>query len=571
MHTEKSPFSDAVAVWHMADLNDSAGDNCPLTIHGDVEVGAALTGAAREDSMTRGGDGYAAEFKGGYLIAGQDAEGAVNLSGKAMTFCIRMRDPLGRWNSPLFGRYDRDDPLGGILYCVDGDTKPLHYLRSGKKYGATPFYHMFAEEGETRAISGSKAILEFRWRTQPNDAVIAWCDRSQIADPILSDARNGVLSLCVPVELIGPTDWHDVVVRFNCPHLELFVDGVLVDEEWPYGSLYGFSAPFVIGAGFDGSRGFHGMVDHVALWNRALTDDEIARLSGGTDPIAGREAEILGEENASLQYWRPRGHNTYAGDCMPFFHDETFHLFWLFDRRHHTSKWCLGAHQYAHASTTDLVHWEHHPLAVPIDEQWECAMGTGEMICHGGMYYMFYTDCGGRCEFPDKPQEGSGIFMSTSTDGIHFTKAPRPVVPGGDCTIFKDKTTGLFHLLTPGSTDDGLRAIIHYVSPDVRHWTKQPEPFLDTAGACPHHFNGTGGTTSWWRDASGNRATPWGRGRRIIRNDSILWPSPRPAPLRAPGGFSPGGCRTAGGAAIWFSENWFNMKMALWEPGSPRR
>ena len=103
MHTEKSPFSDAVAVWHMADLNDSAGDNCPLTIHGDVEVGAALTGAAREDSMTRGGDGYAAEFKGGYLIAGQDAEGAVNLSGKAMTFCIRMRDPLGRWNSPYLG------------------------------------------------------------------------------------------------------------------------------------------------------------------------------------------------------------------------------------------------------------------------------------------------------------------------------------------------------------------------------------------------------------------------------------------------------------------------------------
>ena len=499
---KKSPFADATAVWHMADLNDTAVKNSNLTPHGDVKLGIELKGAEREASIKRGGDGYVAEFHGGYFVAGSGSsecsricknsglrlhsglnDQKLSLTGKEMTFCIRMRDSSGKWNMPLFGRYDKDDPLNSILCGVDVDTKPF-LLNSP--------YYLFAEEGEEQATRGSKALLEFQWRTEPLDCIIKrFKNRADDEDPIVNDARNGVLPLRVPVELIGPTDWHDVVVRFNGPNLEMFVDGVLADEDWPYGSLYKFTAPFVIGAGFsDGklTEGFHGQIDHLALWNRALTDDEIAMLSGGKDEVAKREVEILGEEHPSLQYWRPRGYNTYAGDCMLLFHDDRLHLFWLFDRRHHSSKWHLGAHQYAHASTTDLIHWEHHPLAVPIIKQWECAMGTGDFIHHDGKFYAFYTDCGGRCQFPDKPHQGSGIFMSTSTDGIHFTKEPGPVVPGGDCTIFLDKTTGHFHLLTPGNTDDGQSGIIDYISIDLKNWTKQPELFHDTAGPCPHHF-----------------------------------------------------------------------------------
>ena len=479
---KKSPFADAVAVWHMTDSNDTAGKNSNLTPHGDVKLGVELKGAEREASIKRGGDGYVAEFHGGYLVAGsRSPDQQLSLTGKEMTMCIRMRDSLGKWNMPLFGRYDRDDPLSGILCGVDVNTKSF-LLNSP--------YYLFAEEGEEQATHGSKSLLEFQWRTEPLDCIIERF-KNREEDPIVSDACNGVLPLRVPVELIGPMDWHDVVVRFNGPNLEMFVDGVLVDDDWPYGSLYKFTAPFVIGAGFsDGklTEGFHGQIDHLAMWNRALTDDEIAMLSGGKNEVAKREIEILGEERHSLQYWRPRGYNTYAGDCMLLFHDDRLHLFWLFDRRHHSSKWHLGAHQYAHASTTDLIHWEHHPLAVPIIKQWECAMGTGDFIHHDGKYYAFYTDCGGRCQFPDKPHQGSGIFMSTSTDGINFTKEPGPVVPGGDCTIFLDKTTGRFHLLTPGSTDDGKHGIIDYVSTDMKSWTKQAELFHDTAGPCPHHF-----------------------------------------------------------------------------------
>jgi hypothetical protein len=32
----------------------------------------------------------------------------------------------------------------------------------------------------------------------------------------------------------------------------LFVDGVLVDEEWPHGALHGFQGPFLVGAAWSG-------------------------------------------------------------------------------------------------------------------------------------------------------------------------------------------------------------------------------------------------------------------------------------------------------------------------------
>jgi hypothetical protein len=333
--------------------------------------------------------------------------------------------------------------------------------------------------------------------------------RSRTLSRELSD---GVLRLHVPVALVNPTRWHDVAARFRGPNLKLFVDGVLVDEEWPHGALYQFCAPFLIGAGYENGRlktGFQGLVDHVALWNRALRDDEIVVLAGGADEVARRDREMYGPVQTSMQYWKPRGYNAWAGDCMPFFHDGTFHLFYLFDRHHHGSKWHQGAHQYAHFSTRDLIHWESHPLAVPIVQQWECAMGTGDCIWRDGVYHMFYTDCGARCEYEDKPQRGSWIFCATSTDGVHFHKDLKPLVPGGDCTVFQDPATSLFHMIRGGGN--------RLVSKDLRNWEETPGDFVrrkeGTSGECPHLFPWNGwfyfilGTNAIWKSRSA--LGPW--------------------------------------------------------------
>lgn len=326
------------------------------------------------------------------------------------------------------------------------------------------------------------------------------------------DFAAGVMRLRVPVAVIDPARWHDVIVRFRGPNLELFVDGVLVDEEWPHGALYQFGAPFLLGAGYAGGQvqaGFRGAIDHVALWSRALRDEEIATLAGGAAEVARRDLEMFGPAATSVQYWKPRGYNAWAGDCMPFFHDGTFHLFYLFDRRHHGSKWGQGAHQYAHLASRDLVHWEQHPLAVPIAQQWECSMGTCDCIWHDGVYYMFYTDCGSRCEYTDKPQRGSWIFCATSTDGIHFHKDFKPLVPGGDCTVFRDPATGLFHLIRGGGN--------RLVSKDLRTWEETPGDFVQrrpgTTGECPRHFQWNDwfyfilGTNAIWK--SRGALGPW--------------------------------------------------------------
>lgn len=321
------------------------------------------------------------------------------------------------------------------------------------------------------------------------------------------DFIDGVLRLSSPLEAIDPRRWHDVIVRFRDANLELFIDGVLVDEEWPHGELHRFEAPFLIGAGYDHGnllKGFRGQIDHLALWDRALGDVEIAALSGGASEVARRDLEILGPGQASLQYWKPRGLNVFAGDCIPFFHDGTFHLFYLFDRRHHGSKWGQGAHQYAHATTRDLVHWDHQPMAVPITRQWECAMGTGDVLWHDGAFHVFYTDCGGRCEYRDKPQRGNWIFAARSTDGIHFEKDLQPLVPGHDCEVFRDPATGLFHLIRGGEN--------RLVSRDLRLWEETPGEFVarrpGTTGECPNHFEWNGwyyfllGTNAAWKSRS---------------------------------------------------------------------
>lgn len=474
------PFKDAVKVWHFAGPDG-------LEATGAVRTGVKLEGADRAASLARGGDGMVAEMDGGYFVASGDAK----VTGKQMTLLLRLRDPRGAWDSPLLARRDASDPLANLLYCVDGRQKPRGYfeMRNGKefRFARTPFYHLFHEAGDDRSIRGSAAILEYRWRTEPIPAIT---DRSKrFLGMVGEQAAGAYLPLCAPVAMVGLDAWHDVVIRFDGPNLEMFIDGVLIDEVGPWGKLYRFETPLLIGAGYENGQiksGFRGQIDHLAIWDRALSEDEIVALSGGAKQVAQRELEILGPIAPSPQYWRPRGYNTDAGDVMMLTHDGRLNVFYLFDRRHHSSKWRLGGQQYGHFSSSNLVDWTEHELAIPLDRQWEACMGTGEFIAHEGQIYCFYTDLGNNAKFPDKPHKGSGIFVATSRDGIHFTKQREPILEGGDCSVFQDDQTGLFYLLKNGS---GAEGIVAHVSKDLKHWDPEPKPFFTGAnGSCPHWF-----------------------------------------------------------------------------------
>ena len=70
-----SPLKNAAAVWDFARTKDPA-----LKVHGDVETGIRLNGTDRAESLERGGDGYVARFRGGYLTT--VSEKPLQLTGK---------------------------------------------------------------------------------------------------------------------------------------------------------------------------------------------------------------------------------------------------------------------------------------------------------------------------------------------------------------------------------------------------------------------------------------------------------------------------------------------------------
>jgi hypothetical protein len=202
-----------------------------------------------------------------------------------------------------------------------------------------------------------------------------------------------------------------------------------------------------------------------------------------------------------MQYFKPNG-DYFVGDCMPFYHEGIFHLYYLLDQGHHRARGGLGGHQWAHASSTDLIHWELHPLAIGIDEEWEGSICTGSTFYHDGMYYGFYAT-----RMPDRTQH---LSLATSTDSIHFVKTqPNPFAspPRGysprhyrDPFVFRDVKSGEFQMLVTASVEDyGLYdrggCLLRLRSKDLRQW--QPtEPFIIPGGRpghpsipeCPDYF-----------------------------------------------------------------------------------
>ncbi|MCX6906669.1 MAG: hypothetical protein NTY01_01360, partial [Verrucomicrobia bacterium] len=471
----EKPFGDAVAVWHFGDEQNAAQQH-PLTIHGAVQLGVVLEGDERAASLARGGDGKVAQFDGGYLEIGGPA---FDPPGAEFTLLLRVRDPRGEWNAPLFGSYGGDGKASLYLRGVDGATLP----REDRNYVggpmSTPAAWMFGWPEGPRAITGSRGVIEFLWgatnRPVPFEKMTMLPKNAPDLEsvPLYSDAKNAVMRIMFPMEPLGLRDWHDVIVRGTGPKLQLWIDGVLLDEEFPIGTTRPATAPRFFGAAqlADGKLlvGFRGLMDHAALWHRALSDAEIVTLSGGAELAKQRELAVLGVPPTNMQYYRPAGHNLKPGDCIPWFHDGTFHLFYLNLRRNMHSKWDggHGALEIMHASTRDLNTWQHHPVVVAITEQWEAWHGTGAAAYHDGKFWMFYPT-------PDYYGNHGGIQLVTSPDGEQWTKQePHPFLPGGDCEVFPDPDPSkrLFHMIKVGKSFGGAlpelkdKTLVAWVSP----------------------------------------------------------------------------------------------------------
>ena len=460
------PFNNAVAFWNFSDLNDHAasdGKNSVLTPFGKAETGIDLTGSEKAESLCRGGDGKVARLiPGSYFSASSGASGELSIKGSELTLCIRLKCAPEIWkNSPIMSKHGGHEKLAYNIYCID--------------------YYFGTEIG----TDGNKRLLNCR--------------------ALLSEMPDA-----------SAEKWHDVVCRVNEAKVELFVDGRCYDEDFVVGKLRPNAVDFLIGAQIDGSSkpraGFSGMIDHAAVWNRALSDAEIVQISGGKNRIDSRQRTDRGN-GETLQYWMPP--NSYGvGDCMPFTVNGVFHFMYLLDKGRHGSKNGLGAHQWIQAVSSDLIHWIHQPFVVPIDRQKEGSICTGSVFFHDETYYAFYANRALDYQHPDDPkgtlrQVYGLLCVSTSKDGIHFEKQgydPILLLPDGygwgtrDPIVFQSPDDKKFHMyITTSYKGKGCWA--HAVSDDLKKWT-----ILDPVYT---HLNGDPECPDWFQ---------WGDNYYVIAN-----------------------------------------------------
>jgi beta-fructofuranosidase len=344
--------------------------------------------------------------------------------------------------------------LGGCAAAAAAAQSPTSWRLGGSKK-LTVRVRLAAPGTLTLGCDGEEPIL----RMEPAEG-------GGLAVFFRIDANPKPLALSIPSSGFQPTGTHEVVFRYAGPKADLFLDGVLVDEEWPSGSLPGSGEA------------------HLRFDGRGILAADVSQGIDYEPPTQAQQSAradaILGPEKPVRQYWRPRGHNVSAGDAMPFFHAGRFHVYYLFDRRHHGSKWGLGAHQWAHISSTDLRNWDHHPIALGITAEEEGSICTGSVFYEDGLWYAFYAT-----RVLDRSEH---LALATSRDGIRFEKqVPSPLPepappyrrgPNRDPFLFKRgpadyRLSVTAELENPDAARRG-GALELLTSTDLRTWTQRP-------------------------------------------------------------------------------------------------
>jgi len=200
-----------------------------------------------------------------------------------------------------------------------------------------------------------------------------------------------------------------------------------------------------------------------------------------------------------MQYFQPIGSNLFVGDCIPFYHEGTYYLYWLIDSAHHRALNGLGGHQWVLSTTKDLKTWTNHPIVLGIDEEWEKSICTGSVVYANNKFYAFYAT-----RLINDGKVNEQLSYAISEDGIHFVKQkPNPFytsAPGYSKRDFRDPkvfvdSSGLFHLFVSSKKDSSFLqeydgALVHLTSKDLKNWDVQ-KPVLTGQGSvpeCPDYF-----------------------------------------------------------------------------------
>ncbi|MSU36646.1 MAG: hypothetical protein EXS36_16415 [Pedosphaera sp.] len=120
--------------------------------------------------------------------------------------------------------------------------------------------------------------------TRSLNAHVPWSDRVVYWDTGCCDLGEHRLSMAVPDESLWRLQWNHYAFSKNGPVKQVWINGKLTAETVNRQPLAAIRS-FYLGAGSAaGGSGYHGFVDDVSIWDRALTPAEIRTLARGTSP-----------------------------------------------------------------------------------------------------------------------------------------------------------------------------------------------------------------------------------------------------------------------------------------------
>ncbi|MCW2258130.1 beta-fructofuranosidase [Providencia alcalifaciens] len=176
---------------------------------------------------------------------------------------------------------------------------------------------------------------------------------------------------------------------------------------------------------------------------------------------------------------------TYAGWLNDpnglIYHDGLYHAFY----QHHPFSSDWGPMHWGHATSKDMVNWQHQPIAlVPGDEYDRDGCFSGSAISHEGKLYLFYTGhiwLGGE---GDDSQIYQAQCLAISEDGINFEKkgviipSPKGYMHFRDPKVWYQDARWWMVVGARDSLDQGQ--ILLFSSSDLLHWPEEYQVLAKT-------------------------------------------------------------------------------------------
>lgn len=117
---------------------------------------------------------------------------------------------------------------------------------------------------------------------------------------------NGGNVIQTPAYSLSLNQWQHVVIRKQDKQVDIFINGTLITSEqllygniaWPFTSekKLNFGKAMVHPDMYN--KNYHGLLDNIAIWNSALTDNEISQLHGGVSSNTMQQLVVSAEDNA---------------------------------------------------------------------------------------------------------------------------------------------------------------------------------------------------------------------------------------------------------------------------------